>query len=284
MAKLTPNKTKKILNIIYFVDASRTRTIRIPTGVFSALTMIATGLIVWAFVSFFFIGQHVKSERELSQKLRAAMDTIFEYQSRYDGVYEKAYPKSIPRQSVAMSRDVHGSSELVENKPGVQVDVPLLEAEGSSVEEEDKSQRRSAIVLALRGDKPDKEVGVHIEKPVALVAAKLFEVEFGLKNTNSPLKVEGRIYATAFLSDKDGKEYTIYSHRDGGDGAGDSAAWFSIRYFKQKTLKFDVSKVPHPYKLREVVLKFEQGQQSIFQFTLAPLSRVKVKDRFSVRE
>lgn len=83
---------KKTLNIIYFVDSSRTRSLKIPLGRAQLTLFLALGTMVWAVGSAMLLAQAHKDNDGLTRSLRASMATVFEYETRYDGVYEIAYP------------------------------------------------------------------------------------------------------------------------------------------------------------------------------------------------
>ena len=80
------------LNIIYFVDSAKTRSVSIPIGRLNILITCIFIIFSWSFISLFVIAWLGVEQRELSTRLKASLATIFEYQSRFDNVYELAYP------------------------------------------------------------------------------------------------------------------------------------------------------------------------------------------------
>jgi len=81
-------------NLIFFVDAARTRTVRMKLLSVQLLLGFVAIVFVWAIASIFLIGALAEDRREIAAELRTTLGTLFAYQTRYDGVYELAYPDS----------------------------------------------------------------------------------------------------------------------------------------------------------------------------------------------
>ncbi len=104
--------SKRQLNIIYFVDSSKTRTIKIPLGRVSVVLLLLSAVGVWSVASAFVLNAAYADRIDMTRKLRTTLATVFDYETRHDGVYDLAYPngkggavptKSEPDGSVAPS-------------------------------------------------------------------------------------------------------------------------------------------------------------------------------------
>ena len=83
---------KRQLNLIYFIDASRTRTINLPLFQVNVLLFGFIAVMAWAVGSIFVLFTIHRDNEELAKRLRTSMATLFDYEVRHDGVYEIAYP------------------------------------------------------------------------------------------------------------------------------------------------------------------------------------------------
>ncbi len=146
---------KKTLNIIYFVDSSRTRSLKIPLGRAQLTLFLALGTMVWAVGSALLLAQAHKDNDGLTRSLRASMATVFEYETRYDGVYEIAYPGK-----------------------GAQSDEALIAAASPAREAKEKAEMEAAAaeaakeVLAADSTEP-VPIAKERETPASKAAAKL---------------------------------------------------------------------------------------------------------------
>jgi hypothetical protein len=91
-----PGASQRRLNIIYFIDSAKTRSISIPLGRLNLLLALIFLVFSWAFASIFVIAWFGEKQLALSTRLKSSLATIFEYQSRFDNVYELAYPPATP--------------------------------------------------------------------------------------------------------------------------------------------------------------------------------------------
>src|SRR3712207_2155398 len=86
------NARKRQLNIIYFVDSARTKSLSIPTFRLKLIGLLLVLLVAWSAGSAATIAWLHEGKSDLAHRLEASLATIFEYESRYDRVYETAYP------------------------------------------------------------------------------------------------------------------------------------------------------------------------------------------------
>lgn len=80
------------LNVVYFIDSSRTHSVRVNLIYARWLLAGAVGLTLWSLLSLAWIvslGQVLKTTRD---QLSSALGSVFDYQVKYDKIFDKAYP------------------------------------------------------------------------------------------------------------------------------------------------------------------------------------------------
>lgn len=83
---------KRTLNIIYFVDSDRTRSVQLATSKVAALCVGLGLLVLWFFVSAI-LGYFVLKDRiALLELVKETRSTLFDYESRFEDVFAVAYP------------------------------------------------------------------------------------------------------------------------------------------------------------------------------------------------
>ncbi len=229
---------KRQLNLIYFVDAARTRTVTIPLGRLRVLLAVVLSILAWSMASIACIAWLSNDMDALKARLRAAQTTIFEYETRYGGVYDIAYPPGgKPPKAVAKN----------EFKPAA-ADAPApAPAEPSEAESEPAA---TAIAAAPKAEKDKASaagpqgLGIVVSNPELEAASKSLELRFDLTNKRSPERVEGYIWAIAAFKTTTGE--TIYIgapdgiqvKADGEPTFPQRATIFGIRHFKKKVFTF----------------------------------------------
>lgn len=216
---------KRQLNLIYFVDAARTRTVAISLGRLRVVLAVALSILTWSMVS---IGCIVWMSRDMdvqATRLRAAQSTIFEYETRYDGVYDIAYPPGGKlTKSVAKAETKAPPVADVTPTPVVAPDTPVVE--------------KSTAAKATQG------LGIVVSNPVLEAAERSLELRFDLTNTRSPERVEGYIWAIAAFKAADGQVIyigapdAIQVTANGEPTFPQRATIYGIRHFKKKVFKF----------------------------------------------
>lgn len=120
---------EKTLNIIYFMDSKKTRSIKIPLEkAYLALGFLGA-ILIWCIVSGILVLNLKNKDRLDSMRIRALLATIYEFQVKGEDVFDKAYPNS--------ENDYYHDAVLAAN-------VKLNEPEPSKIDDE-----------ALKGDTID---------------------------------------------------------------------------------------------------------------------------------
>ena len=68
-------------------------------------------VLIWSLASVFILAGMVKDRQTLNDRVAKSLSTIFEYQTRYDGVYELAYPGSQKEPKKVVDQDLARSKE-----------------------------------------------------------------------------------------------------------------------------------------------------------------------------
>jgi hypothetical protein len=105
MGNSDPNQTsggrRRRLNVIYFVDSARTRSFSMPLFGLNFIALALIGLVGWSVLSIGLLMWMADGRAEDLARMKSALATVFEYETRYDDVYEKAYPNGRPDPLVA---------------------------------------------------------------------------------------------------------------------------------------------------------------------------------------
>jgi len=83
---------KQILNVIYFVDSKKTRSFKLTLGAVRLILIALAVVLVWSLTSAVTIIYMTNARNNDAARIRTFLATVFDYQSRYDAVFEKAYP------------------------------------------------------------------------------------------------------------------------------------------------------------------------------------------------
>ena len=120
MAKdiVVPNQgiRERHLNILYFVDSSKSHSIRINLTLARWLLSLGIGLILWSLLSVGWIislGHVLDATRS---HLDSALSSIFKYQVKYDQIFELAYPDN----PTSVASSIYSSAELGKPKVGAE--------------------------------------------------------------------------------------------------------------------------------------------------------------------
>ena len=239
----TPSR-KRLLNVIYFVDSNRTHSIKIPLKSVAYIGITAISLLLWSFVCTSLLFSRLQIEKKKNSRISELLSTIFEYQTRYDGVYEKTYPKS---HTLSIS-----SKNAKAKKPPRIVSGPetLRKAKPQQSEPAVKKPVKEALTInpkqiALEGKRTSPAINIR-NKSIRILDDAV-EVSFAIQNTASPTRTEGYIWGVATLLNQRGKIVRITSPDDiehstiGPPKNIQKAQKFSIRYYKTKSLRFAVN-------------------------------------------
>jgi hypothetical protein len=261
--------SKRQLNIIYFIDSSKTRTIKIPLGRVSALLLVLSAVGVWSVGSAVLLNLAYGERTELTTKLRTALATVFDYETRVDGVYDIAYPsgKTGAGPSVAKaesetpppavetalaklaSDEPTGTAEEVDaaGANGEDGGVQMPAAKSLSAKSLPKARETAESRKPEPSDPSASGAPILVGNPVVESGGSGLQVRFDLTN-KSGRRAEGYIWGVAsFKSDKGEVTYivdppTLGVKTDGEVADPSRSANFGIRKFKKMSFNFPVDK------------------------------------------
>lgn len=276
---------KRFLNIIYFVDSEATKSIKLSVRTFRLLVVLFFGIIAWTAASSFIIFQSYSKNQALETELRTSLTTIFDFQTRYEGVYEEAYPNRVSEvqeqetETQIETSEVKKASVVVKpTKQQEKVAEVMHNKEKPAAAKEKKEASKPIASKKVEFAKPTKDKAIEsaeeasqqvaIENPLFKKQSESsFQLQFDLRNTQSPKKAEGYVWAVAQVDLEDGTTIRLSTPNNvalNTNDAPDSKSGlkrFSIRYYKRKKLNFKniKGKVKKVHSFMIGVLKSDGG-------------------------
>ena len=236
---------QKLLNIIYFIDSNRTHSIKIPLRTASYLTAGLITLLVWSFVSSALLYGQLTTQSQKDARISQLLTSIFEYQTRYDGVYEKTYPKEqIASKKTIQDVQVANVQKPVKKTPAddkISADTPNKKDSSGAATTKLNPKSRQVVTTP-------KTANIRIQNPTYRTSKSKLTVSFAIQNKISPKRAGGRIWGVATVIDQKGhiKKLTspkgILHKKEAVPENITMAQKFSIRYYKSKSLDFKVPK------------------------------------------
>ena len=227
------NKRKRHLNVIYFVDSSKTRSFKMTLGA-SYLVFGSMGVIlIWSALSAIMLFATNDDAGQKSARIQSLLTSIYQYQIRYDKVYERAYPREGTKKETisALNKDTLGSFGS-KNKKKQDSGYPNLSAK-PNIDVPTKPTPRN-----------ENNYGFEIENLKTWTTQKGVLARFSIRNKFSPTKSTGHVWGRAEYVSNDGKVYHT-SSPDGvnADSTGKPGDYkrtynFAIKYYKSHTLVF----------------------------------------------
>lgn len=271
------------MNVIYFVDSNKTRSFRISVSRFRWLLGLGIFVLVWSLASPYLLSDAVLQRSQLKSRLHGAMATIFEYQVRYDGVYETSYPNSDELLSAAKENETNQPTEVANpkaviakrsksspRKTTVKKETKKISTKKSSLAAKAaRKKTKTAEKLATVGSS-DTSFNVKIESTKVKVKSGQVNLSFAIRNGNSPRRAEGFVFGVAEYQLSDGGVRYVPSPssmqvdaKTGEPKNPKEAFRYSIRYYKAKDLIFSPpAGVSGSYKSIRLVVLSKEGESS----------------------
>jgi hypothetical protein len=233
--------TQRHVNLIYFVDAAKTKTIRVSMRT-ASMVMIAAGLVAfWAMTSGILLIRLQAKQSDLRAELSASRSVIFEYQTLHDGVFEQAYPEIKDRRLAAAqsaSAKPVATSPQAEKAEKVEKQADRKPGETQAATE---SADKSKIV-----SREDSKSPVSLSNPTVVRHDGSFEVFFDLRNADTANKAEGFIWGVAAMEKQSGERVSLTVPRSlvvspSGDPVdAEHGQRFGIRRYARRSFVFTV--------------------------------------------
>lgn len=275
------NERQRFLNIIYFLDSHRTRTLKFTVKSAGITLSILILLLGWSFVASFLLIQEYQVNSDLRVRTRSLLTTIFEYQTRYDEVYEKAYPE---KESRVISVAEEGASSEIGKYSEEKENTSITNAQSTknsnmktteAAKPSDESHVKEKVVSQSLEEKLQKlDFPILVENFSFNVQNDVLTTRFSLKNTKSPNRAAGTVQATSKFMDSKQKVMIVEMDAvdEGAEGAGDEAEsssdqHYNIRYYKNKKFSFAKPQgVSGQFISVTITLKDDVGRKKDYSF------------------
>lgn len=233
--KRPPETRNRILNVLYFVDANKTKSFKMSLGTVYAIVATLAILLVWSFVSTLLLYRESEVAGYRHQRITHLLSTIFSYQQRYDAIYERSYPAA-PKtvagtlDKISKEAEAFGTGDplpiakatiaantalAAKDKEKGEQTAPATQESAKSAPQTSASpsaaQRKSAALAQLESS---ANATPPAEKPFAAVLEaisatakdqKVVNVAFSIRNNMKPERAIGYVFAKATF-EVDGKE------------------------------------------------------------------------------
>ncbi|MBM4250859.1 MAG: hypothetical protein FJ146_02710 [Deltaproteobacteria bacterium] len=236
------------LNIIYFIDSSKTHTLTMSLNQFRWVLGFFLTLIIWSVASIAIVFGLQSEKTSLEQRLQVALSTVFDYETRVDNVFEIAYPPQ-PK-SATPPTDIASDQKKTASSPSNQLALADKDKtpKQPSVTGTSELDQKPAVLSQAEQAGPsvdeDEEAIVAIGRPNLLTHPNSLELKFDLTTRPGVDFVEGYIFAVAEFTSDQGEKLFIGAPKDiavsdkGVPTQPLKATSFAIKRFKQKGLKF----------------------------------------------
>jgi hypothetical protein len=269
----------------------------------TVILTIAGAILVWALTGSGFVYYLARENIKYRADYKLAMAAIFDYQSRYDGVYEKAYPAGRQVRTTAENSGVKKSSLAVDESELGDADFSVGRSEpakgSAKVAQAEKSKSPVIPTLALSpalAPAPaltpsvlpvisDAKVAdaipgtsewmLDLEKPSIEKKGKGFDLNFALRNRQRDQKADGYVWAIATVIRESGETVhfpapvNLPIDNQGNATDGRRAHKFSIRHYIVKKFNFETPKgVSGILTNIDIGLMNQDGSSKIFKVPL----------------
>lgn len=262
---------KRYLNVIYFIDSNRTRTLKFSIGTSYLTVGLLGAAVIWSIVSATLLVRDRFVIAKMQDHTQSLLELVFNYQTRYDEVYEKAYPdKESSLLNVAKEEEKENAKTVKASTPaGMSLSAKTAPA---IAREKIASQAAAAAVAAATPPAvavPNNEPPLSIDNFSTQINEQTLLIRLSLKNLTSPHKAAGSVTAVANFVDREKTSYALESHpRATGDEALNDEH-FNIRYFKNKAFYFEAPKgMAGTFIDVTVTVKDDKGHSKDFQYPL----------------
>ena len=307
--RTTQRKRKRkgaVLNIIYFVDAAKTRSIKLSVTTVNLLLGLTATMLTWSVVSVFVLYELSLSKMNIREEFSEILTTLLEYQVRFDGVFESAYPnpETISTAAASLAERKEATDSKTNGSPSESNEKPQTELQASadatdelpSMHAEDAAEMKKQAIARLAKPEETKK-GTPTESPLPakdtpikvavrnqkIATGRATKLTFEIHNENRERRADGVVWAVArFGATDESPKYITAPRRVGYDPAEASfrnpkkAERFSIQRFREIDLEFQ-NPDPQRLHLESVVIHVDDHRHPLeqpLQFPV-PLSPVK---------
>lgn len=271
----------RFLNVIYFVDSHRTRSLKFTLRTATISLVLLLLLLSWSFVASGLLFRQYSVNTDLRVHTRKLLSSIFSYQTRYDEVYESAYPGgTLPQtpdaEALALEKGPAQVTESVSNEMIVDTSGDAINALADSTPPA-ISPKAKVVSQPTKPPKQPQDIPIEIENFLHSIEANTLTIRFALKNLATPAKTSGTVTARAQFLDSSGQSSSIDTRLSGGEDeegvenseSSSSGQHFNIRYYKNKVFYFDRPESKEGnFSSIEITLNDDNGKTKVFNFPI----------------
>jgi hypothetical protein len=118
---------EKHLNIVYFVDSSKSHSLRINFAVARWIVALAVGVFLWSIISVVWIISLDRTVEMSRQHMASVLNSLFDYQVKCDNVFETAYPESQTHGYYAKGSHLPSNNPVSSPKDGASSEMAQLQ-------------------------------------------------------------------------------------------------------------------------------------------------------------
>ncbi len=226
------------------------------------LMLAGCGVVVfWAIFSIGLVLYGSFSRGAMANSMKTVLSALFEYQTRYDAVFEMAYPE----------KGAGDLSQMVPTAPAS--DIVPADSQANPVTNVASTEKPLPAPTVSPSPPPVSGAPsnpIVIERVVVDVAGTQLSITVDMRNKDNPTKAEGAIWMAAKLQSKDGRTHyygwpaQVSVRADGTASAPQGAIRYSIRNFKSQQVTLDLpSSASGQLVDVKVVLKDKSGKETI---------------------
>ena len=194
----------KNLNLIFFVDANKTRRFQLSIKQVVAISVLTGIMLIWAVTSIAMVVNLSNKDNEQFARIRELQNAIFSYQTRYENIYEKAY-------SIDQSYEPEIAEEII-TTPAQKSPLTIAEKDLKNKPKVKQTKKQDPTALNNKEDSDTlKDIVVTSIKVVNLEKQNQLTVWYSIKNNNSRKRAIGFVVGNAYFVGADGKETVIES-------------------------------------------------------------------------
>ena|GEM_PF-2639404 len=254
------------LNFIYFLDSSKTHTFKIKLRTFRYVMGAAGAFVTCSLLSFYLLFRIEENRQATLSDLRRSQTTIFDYQTKYDSIYQLAYPSSqrTPKnanaaQSVSAAivptpMPDHSPRVAASQQPVAAQTVTPVPAQAKPVSERnpvasdvvENSGERIKLNFLPVTLREGSSITLVAESPGVVVDKQTIRFQFDLRNAESAARAEGRLYIVAVYEDDGGRKVFVSEPRtmrigpDGRAANPERGVRFSVSNFLHREFKIAI--------------------------------------------
>ena len=271
---------RKTLNVIYFVDSERTKSIHLPVSTVVVIFSALVGMLLWTLLSAYAGYVALNDRARLLNYARQVRNTLFDYETRFEGVYESVYPNEAGKEVAAATEGAAVPQAAAPSPKPVAAQIPPAHVPEAAAAEPPKevAQQPTEATGALAPSAPatEQKLKVNVDNPIFRKSTNALELKVDINNQDAKNKAEGYVWALATYKPDSGSELFVAAPKgmqigaNGETGDPHNAQRYAIQFHKPKNFIFDAPS-PGSGKFTQVriVLQDYSGQRSEFKFPIS---------------